>query len=106
MVKRAETSHQSGGSMAKKSAKKRKAAVSHSGSDRKFVKTGEAAAAMQRLLNDLKDAKRGETGWGLGDHAKVAAATLLLELTIKKIKCPPSESFPGSGLHRAPRRVK
>ena len=75
--------------MAKKSAKKRKAAVFQSASGRKFVKTGEAAKAMQRLLDDLKEAKRGKTGWGLGDHVKVEKALFLLALTIKKIECPP-----------------
>lgn len=93
--------------MAKKSAKKRKAAVFQSASGRKFVKTGEAAKAMQRLLDDLKEAKRGKTGWGVGDHVKVEKALFLLALTIKKIECPPvTESFPGSGSHHAPRRLK
>jgi len=89
-----------------KTAKTRKAAVSRSASGRAFVKTGEAAEAMQRLLDKLKAAKRGETGWGLGDYLKVEKAALLLELAIKKIKCPVTQSFPGSGSHATRRRLK
>jgi hypothetical protein len=89
-----------------KTAKTRKAAVSRSASGRVFVKTGEAAEAMQRLLDDLKEAKRGETGWSLGDYLKVEKAAVLLDLTIKKIQCPPTQSFPGPGSHRTLRRLK
>ena len=92
--------------MAKKRAKTRKAAMSRSAGERKFVKTGEATAAMQRLLKDLKEAKREPTGWGLGDHLKVEKAALLLELAIKKIQCPPTQSFPGSGSRGTRRRLK
>ena len=80
--------------MAKKPAKRRKVAVSRSTTDWKFVKTGEATKAMQKLVDDLKEAKRGDPGWGLGDHLKVEKALFLLELTIKKLKCPPTQSFP------------
>jgi hypothetical protein len=89
-----------------KTAKTRKAAVSRSASGRAFVKTGEATEAMQRLLKDLKAAKRGETGWGLADHVKVEKAVLLLQLAIKKIECPPTQSFPGPGSHVTRRRLK
>ena len=80
--------------MAKKPAKTRKAAVSRSAAERKFVKTGEATKAIQRLLNDLKKAKRGETGWGPREVAQVVKAEIALGLAIAKIKCPPSQSFP------------
>jgi hypothetical protein len=61
---------------------------------------------MERLVKDLKKAKRGETGWGLGDYLKVEKAVLLLELAIKKIECPVTQSFPGSGSHATLRRLK
>jgi hypothetical protein len=82
--------------MAKKSAKKRKATVSRSASEPKFVKTGEAAKAMQKLLDELNEARRGKTGWNPEERFKVGEATLLLKLIIKKLACPPSQSFPRS----------
>jgi hypothetical protein len=92
--------------MAKKSATKSKAGVFVSASGKKFVNTGAAAKAMQRLLDDLKEAKRGETKWRVDERVKAEKALLLLALTIKKIDCPPSESFPLLGSHPDPRRSK
>jgi hypothetical protein len=85
--------------MAKKSAKARRAAVqvSRSPEGRAFVKTGDTMKAIEDLLFQLDAAKRGDTGWGLKDHAKVAGAELLLKAALLKIKCPPTQSFPGPG---------
>lgn len=80
--------------MAKKSARKRKVAVSRSGAERKFVKTGEATKVMTKLVTDLNKARRGDPGWSVIDHAKVEKALFHLALTLKKIKCPPGQSFP------------
>lgn len=88
-----------------KTAKRRRAA-SRSASGRAFVKTGEATKAMERLLKDLEAAKRGETGWSVGDRGKVAKAELFLKLALKKIECPVTQSFPKSGSHATRRRSK
>lgn len=98
--------------MAKKPAKKRKAARSKSAPERKFVRTGEPLKIMQKLLDDLNEAKSGETGWSWGEKLKVKSAVSLLGKTIKKLTCPPSppgtvtQSYPGHGLHFARRRSK
>ena|SRR5688572_29791739 len=99
--------------MAKKPAKKRKAAVSRSAADKKkFVRTGEATKAMQKLLADLNEAKSGETGWSKFETAKVEVATIQLKLAIAMLKCPPAspgtvtQSYPGHGLHFARHRSK
>jgi hypothetical protein len=82
---------------ATKSARARQAAiqVSRTTEGRAYVKTGETSAAIQDLLDRLAASKRGKTGWGLKDHAKVAGAELLLKAALLKLKCPPTQSFPG-----------
>jgi hypothetical protein len=98
--------------MAKKAAKTRKAKRSTPASERKFVRTGEPRKVMQKLLDDLNEAKSGETGWSKLETAKVELATIQLKLAIAMLKCPPSppgtvtQSYPGHGLHFARRRSK
>ena len=85
---------------------KRRRAVSRSASGKAFVKTGKAAKAVQRLLDELTEAKRGETGWSLPEHVEVEKVALLLQLTLKKIGCPPTESLPKARSHQILRRLK
>jgi hypothetical protein len=95
--------------MAKKTAKKRKAARAKSAAPRafrgraraagrKFVSTGDAVKVMKNLLKDLNEAKSGDTGWGWVDTVEAENASFLLDMTIKKLsKCGPSQSFPRTG---------
>ena len=88
--------------MAKKRAKKagakktRKAARSRSAEGRKGVDTSGAIKAMQKVLDELKEAKRGPTGWDPIDYIRVGSAERKLKLMMMKIKCPPgaTQSFP------------
>ena len=99
--------------MAKKRAKKtgakktrarktRKAARSRSAAGKKAagpkgVDTSAAIAAMEKVLTELKDAKRAG-GWNLIDKAQFTDAELGLKLMMFKLKCPPgsaTQSFPG-----------
>ena len=80
--------------MAKKSAKTRKAAVSRSAAGPKFVKTGPAVEAMKKLLGELNEARRGDTGWKTREECKVTVAVCLLSAAIDQLMCPPK--YPGS----------
>ena len=75
--------------MAKKPAKKRKAAVSRSAAGPKFVKTGQAVKAMEKLLGELNEARSGETGWTKREEFKVKVAVGVLKVAIEKFMCPP-----------------
>ena len=80
--------------MAKKSAKTRKAAVSRSAAGPKFVNTGPAVKAMKKLLGELNEARRADTGWKRREEFKVCLAVGLLSAAIDKLMCPPK--YPGS----------
>lgn len=90
--------------MAKKAAKKRKAARSvaprgfrgpEPGSKRKSVNTHKVVQSMQKLLDRLNETKSGDPGWGWVDHVEAEKAAFLLGMTITSLsKCDPGQSFP------------
>jgi hypothetical protein len=78
--------------MAKKRGSKKTAARKAAAPEKDRISTEEVTDAINDVLNRLK--RTGRRGWSLKDHADAKIAEFLLGSALKKIGCPPTQSYP------------